>query len=462
MAHRMSRARTVNFSRQDSQDLSDLDFMVTQFTCHDDSMLKSLGRNSKQSSWNIEIGHNTPIHIELSVDRRIVHATQVGVVFNNTVLFPTTGKTGKLMADFEHSWPFRGTAQGLNVKNMYELRIQQLWYPATLTKQLPDGRFDVRVDLDHHEGARPLDFFGVDPIDIREMASKKKLQIPQRELQLFVPKDNPLKAVLFIDGGEGLTHYFCRQSPRKGQAHQELFFQVDKGREHCTCNMGNSILRTYLRAEVMQVPEMCDIGRHAIAWGIQVGAFARHKIEVERAHGRIVTVTVDGEILVQTTAEDIDCEDGKFSVGFKFVGERAVAWDVYQVNADGDELNTRVKARTPLKKYTIQCHIILQDESNLLHTQFFVDSREYGELPQYREPIKESALVISPSALQLQYGLSVPWAVDHDAATGVRAFAEAASPYLNNAGKVTQTAATGVWGYLLGCCSTQKAVPEMA
>merc|ERR1719436_633763 len=89
--------------------------MVTTFTCHDSTVLSSLGKQSKQRTWSVQASLDSdPMQITVDVDRSILSSPQVSVACDGTRLFPALyshHSKEKLFEDFRFQWPFRGTRQ---------------------------------------------------------------------------------------------------------------------------------------------------------------------------------------------------------------------------------------------------------------------------------------------------------------------------------------------------------------
>merc|ERR1711964_806682 len=125
----------------------------------------------------------------------------------------------------------------------------------------------------------------------------------------------------------------------------------------------------------------------------------------------IVCLSVDGEKLVEASAEDIDCPQDNWQCKFRFVGERCTDYEVYETNTDGAALN--IKSIVSQKaKFSRECSITLMDYANLATAELIVDNVDFHNLPLKREQHSEANLSLSAQALQLTYGIPVPYKVN--------------------------------------------------
>jgi hypothetical protein len=256
-------------------------------------------------------------------------------------------------------------------------------------------------------------------VDIREAATGRDFQVPQRTLTLEVPAKDPTHATLCVDGHDLITHHFARATPPPSTGPKTISIEVSKDRDSAEVDVGHSVLEHYLSNEVRAVTQTAE--KRTRSWTIQVGPFAEHTIQVEsKLTSRIITLTVDGKKLVEASAEDIDCTGDHWECKFRFVGESCLNFSVPETNADGCVLDSRavVERRS---RYVRECHLILSDESNLTLAELFVDGVDFRQLPLKRAQRAEERLQISTQAFQLTYGVTVPYKVNEQASTGLSA-----------------------------------------
>lgn len=418
-------------TRTQAIDQKELDFMVVQFSCHDNTVLGKLGQHSKEVMWRVQVGHDAvPITIVLNVDKSVVSSARVSVTSDDDRLFPLIGTKAKakLVEDFRHVWPFRGTIKGFNEKSFFEMRLQpsaDAWVPATITGQREDGLFEVTITVkDDHGGPKEICQPAVHKGDIREVITKRPLSLPERHLTLLVPHSDPLNATLTIDGKELMTHYFARPSPHlaPGEEEKKVVMDVAKDRSHVNANVGHSVLAHFMSGEVRSVK--CDVHKAKHSWTVQLGPFAEHTILIEKKYslGKIVTLIVDGEPFIESAGVDIESPGDHWECRFRFVGERQVDMNVFETNRDGVALD---KQGLVVKKwkYTHDCHIVVQDERDLRSATLAVDDVTFTELPLKQEPHAEENLSMDPVAMRLTYGIVTPYKVNELASSGPMAMA---------------------------------------
>jgi len=295
----------------------------------------------------------------------------------------------------------------------------------------------------------------VSKMDLREAMTKNPLSVPESFLQLEVPKQDPLAAVLSVNGTDHVTHHFGRPSPPPapaGEQPQIASFKVNKDRTSVTANFGHSVLAHFVSGEVQAISS--DVERLRHAWKIQVGPFATHTIEIVKKYtvGKILTLLVDGEVLVDASAADLGCQDQTWECAFRFIGERVIDFEVFHTNKDGVPLDTtdHVQER---RKYTHECRVIVDlKEWDLRTAKLVVDDSYFNELAQVRELHSEPPLSMDPRALTQSYGIAVPYKVDPLAPSGL---ALLASSVMKTAGSPDATS-----GLFAMCCNAHTVVPD--
>merc|ERR1712224_989208 len=105
----------------------------------------------------------------------------------------------------------------MNETNYFEVCPSHLnseaWFPATITGQRSDGFFEVLAQQADAQGyVRLVTYPAIDKADLREASTRRPLVVPECCLLLHVPKQDPLQAVLSVNG-DPVTHHFGRPSP---------------------------------------------------------------------------------------------------------------------------------------------------------------------------------------------------------------------------------------------------------
>mmetsp|Transcript_8560 Transcript_8560/g.19475 ORF Transcript_8560/g.19475 Transcript_8560/m.19475 type:complete len:463 (-) Transcript_8560:128-1516(-) len=428
----MRRQRTVSVGRDE------VDFMVLEYSCIDNSVLSSIGQHSKETTWKIAAGNGSmPIDIRLHVDKKVITSPQVSIEWDGKKIFPSgSSEKAKLKEDFTWTVPFRGMVKGIAVKDYYEIRPEHLgmetWYTATLIEQREDGLFKALAQIpDGNGGIKEVNYPAVKRDNIRESAGMKKgISVPQRNLVLQVPRQDPLHAVVLVDEGELITHFFARPTPPPSKDARDgaklvkprILFKVSKDRQRAVTDVGHSVLTHFLSGEVRSVRQ--EATRWKKSWTIQVGPFAEHTIELERRYklSKILTLTVDGDLLCEALPEDIESRADWWEAMFRLVGERYLDWEVHESDVHGNTLNTIDLVRQK-QKYTHECCISFQEgDKDLTAARFTVDDRDFMDLPEAKALFHEDKLDCEPEALQGSYGLTVPHKINEDAPTGFSAW----------------------------------------
>jgi len=405
--------------------------MVVEFSTHDSTVGSVIGRNCKEMQWKVMYDEDAdPIEISLHVQEHKLHSTEVEIACNGQHILHGAGAhaKAKLTEDFRYQWPIRGSIQGINEHNFFEVRPAhfsalsgETWCPATIICQRADGLFEVTAEENGPGGIvtktkRPA----VHTDNLREAISKKPLTLPENCLMLVVPKQDPLHAVLSLANGELVTHHFGRSSPPRAasQKNSEIGIKVSKDRTTLTANAGHQVISHFVSGEVQANTSEAD--RRSHSWTIQVGPFAEHKVEISKKHtlGKIVTLAVDGEVLVESTAAEIGCDGNEWQCNFRFIGERVIDFEVYKTNADGGVLDEtgHVKER---RRYVHECNVTIPNEWDFSTARFFVDGLPFTGLPMEAQCYDEPNLTTSPLAVQHSYGITTPFLVDRYAPSNV-------------------------------------------
>jgi hypothetical protein len=433
-------------------DKKELDIMVVEFSSHDSTVGSIIGRNCKDMRWKVMFDRDAdPIDIKLHVQEHNLHSNEVEIECDGQSIFHGAGThaKAKMIEDFRYQWSFRGAIQGINELYFFEVNPPHFstssptWFPATITGQRDDGYFEVTAqETDGNGWVREVKYPAVQKANLREAASQKPLVVPENCLTLEVPKQNPLHAVLSLDNGELVTHYFGRASPAPAlpKKTSEIALKVSKDRSSLTANAGHQLISHFLAKEARA--KTSEVERHKHSWVIQAGPFAEHKIEIAKLHtiGKCITLRVDGQVLVEGTADVISATSQQWqnspgrggSAGtpwqckFKLIGERVLDFEVYKTNTNGGVLDEtgHVKDR---RKYVHECYVHIPNESDFSSARLFVDGTAFQELPMEVQKYEEANLTMTPMAMMHSYGITTPYMVDRNAPSNVTLLASQAS-----------------------------------
>jgi hypothetical protein len=419
----------------------EVDVLVTKFTC-------STKIHSKDIAWRVQASRDLhPLEINAHVDKSILSSPEVSVACNDQKIFPTSSDLakGKLLEDFRYQWPFRGTLrEGLNEPRRFESRHPQtqLWYPAIITKQRGDGLFEVTLDVPDSNGfVRHVPFPAVSKNDIREIGSEETLHLSEQSVMLDVPKSDPLLAALSVNGHVPTTHCFGRHTPAVDQPETVASFKISDDRRSISANLGHSVLSHFLSGDVRNVTS--DVQRHCRSWTIQIGPFAEHVVKISRHAwpSKVVTLTIDDDVLVDASAEDIGCATSAWECKFRFVGEKVMDFDVYESNLDGVALATRGHV-TKRERYSHECSVLLKDDMDLSKAELIIDDVYFQDLPPKATQYEESNVSTSLDSFLATYGPIVPQKVNRTVATGFIGGLKACAAEGGSTG--SSTAAAGV------------------
>lgn len=410
--------------------------MVLQYTCRDQSVITTLSTSCQESNWKIAVGGGSHvIDLKLIVDTHLVGKPSVGVVCNGKHIFPhSDNDRAKLKEDLKWQCPFRGTIVGIGERNCFEFKPEHgdgdLWYAATVLEQREDGLFKVAVSMPAGEGGlRVVEFPAVKEELLREAEGQKRpVKTPLRSLILQVPMADPKSSTLSVDGSTLMTHFFSRPTPApsKEQGGSSLtglltptrtLFRVSRDGSQVTSELGHDQLSHFLSGQVKQIAQ--DASKDRRTWRLQIGPFATHEIELERKYrfNKTISLTVDGELLVESTAEDLESPEGIWQCNFRFSGEKFVDWEVFEKSPSGQTL--RMQAVVSDKRpYSHECVVsfpveeALASQMDLSVATLVIDGIEYLELPKGLQAVEEEGLTLDVQALKGSYSLSVPTKVN--------------------------------------------------
>jgi len=192
-------------------------------------------------------------------------------------------------------------------------------------------------------------------------------------------------------------------------------------------------------------------------WKFQLGPFAEHTVEIVKKYtlGNIITLLVDGEVLVEATASDLGLSGGEWKCNFKFVGERLMDFELFTTNKDGLVLPETTHVEQKLR-YTHECSVVIPSDWEFSTgvcradtAQFFIDGRHFSELKVAIPSHKEQDLSLHPRALQQVYNINTPYAVNPCAPSSAEILTKHVLKQAEDQREAVKQAATTMWQY---CC----------
>lgn len=412
---------------------SSWDFMVTGFSCKDDTSLSGFGKHNKETRWRVQPGlSGAAVEVCVQVDKSLLHSPEVSVTSSGDVVFPRHGaRKAKLLEDFSYNWPFRGVLAGLGAAGVYEVKLlwfgssEDRWYFATIVRQREDGLFEVYAHVpDASTSERIVNLPAVRAEDLRQRRTGKALDLRSGQLVLKVPKSNPLQAVLSVEGADVATEHLVwpfAPARRGGAPAQNVALRVSKDRRRVSANVGHNTLSHFLSGEVRATST--EVQKQRRSWTVQVGPLAEHIIVLERkaCHSKALALSIDGLAFVEASAHDLGCDGSAWQCNFSFVGERVVDFEVFETNRDGAPLESKALV-AQRKRYAHLCSVRVAPEGDLNTSTLTWDGVLFYDLPQVVHAHAEQDLDMEYEALNLVYGLVAPFHVDEKAPLGLPSF----------------------------------------
>lgn len=441
-------------------DATELDIMVTNFSCHNSTVGNAIGRNCKELHWAVIYDRkSSPIDIKLSIQEHKLHSTGVRIDLDGQpILCGAGGVKSTMVEDFCYQWPLRATIRGISERNFFEIQFPHsmcdTWYPATITGQRQDGFFEVVSEESNQYGeVREVKHPAVDRRNLREALTRKPLEIPEDMLKLVVPKQDPSQAILSLASGKRITHHFGRPSPPLFAQTQELCLQVNKNRSVVAANVGHSTLASFMSGEVVSIRS--DVDRLHRKWSFQLGPFAEHTVEITKNHtlGKVITLLVDGKVLVESTPGDIGCDGCEWQCTFNLVGEHLTNFEIFKTNKDGSPLDATDHIKDK-RRYVHECKVVLPNDWDFSSSKLLVDGVYFSELPVRVPAREEQALAMDPTALQHTYGITIPYKIDHSAPSDLLAFTRNLMVTAQSGKGITEFIGCNLWRN----CTTSSAV----
>jgi len=185
---------------------------------------------------------------------------------------------------------------------------------------------------------------------------------------------------------------------------------VTRSRDWVSADVGHDVLSHFLSDEARAVSSSFDHSYRS--WRIQLGPFAEHEVRVERRHqlSNIVTLMVDSHPFVEACAEDIDCEGGIWECRFRFIGERAIDFQIHETTRFGQPLDKK-SCVTQRRKYEHKFHVKIDNLSDFSSAAFVLDDVCFEELHVREVPWREANISMALDAMTMQYGLTPPYKI---------------------------------------------------
>lgn len=412
-----------------------LDFHVLSFKVHDPVVRKTLGLNNKEIQWRLQCRNSPILDIKVLADKNVIGRTEVRITCNDQVVFPVGfGNKSRLREDFKQTWPFRGTAKGINVTHYVEMKLntnsQEVWHPATVRAQRRDGFFEVlATKYDQYTGVYKQEMYPfVHKNDLRIASTHAPYEVLETTLVLMVPASDPLHATLSLDTGELVTQYFGRPSPSDKQRESgqvpEVKMKVSRDRSSVTGNIGHREFLRFWNVEARSVEvvpkypgKITPMSYGSKSWKLRIG-LCTHSIEIERKYKtKLLTLTVDDEVLVEASPEELGCQPGLWQVNFRFISTPTIDFEVYETDVNGNTLNSIGHVSQLKPSVSRVCTITVQDFQNLAISTLKVDGADFSALNVHVPPHPEDNINMTPSAMTTQYHITVPYKVNKEAST---------------------------------------------
>jgi len=430
--------------------------MLTEFVCQDESFMSALGSHSKAFTWIVEGGRKNPVNISLQVEKKMMGKAEILVKEDDRKLFPSGNSDAKasLPEDFVQRWNFCGRAAGLHEEYFYEVEFpatddhaenedappqQSAWYPATLTRQLEDGLFEVLACVpDGRGGFNEVVRNAVNSTELRERHTHKRIHVPWRYVKLTIPKSNPLEATFRSDKDESILQFLAMPTPPAvgldAEVASTLTLRVDRGRSFVESDVSVAAFDHFMTGEVRRGDTQAERWRKD--WALQLGPFAEHSMTIEKGeHAGVLRLSVDGKRLVEASAQELNCSDGTWRCRFRFIGQRFLEFVVFETNNNGVSLSSQ---GTVLQESSVEhtCSLEVQSLLDLSTAMLQIDGRDFMQLPPkvstpgggHKAPL---------DSLRQVYGLHVPYKTN-DSYTG-----KASTTFLDHLEPLTAAVSAG-------------------
>jgi len=235
-----------------------------------------------------------------------------------------------------------------------------------------------------------------------------------------------------------------------------VHFKVNRDRTIVSADVGHSVIRHFVDGEVRAVKQ--DFARMKHKWQFQLGPFAEHTVEVVKKYtlGSIITLLVDGEVLVEATSADLGLKSGEWKCDFRFVGDRLMDFEVHKTNKEGTVLaqTGHIEQR---RRYSHRCSVVIPNDWDFSTgicradtAQLFIDGQAFCELPVVMPKHEEPNLKLDARALLQMYNITTPYVVDPTAPSSIVVMT---NTVLEQADAHRQAATQTVTALWRGCCA---------
>jgi hypothetical protein len=325
------------------------------------------------------------------------------------------------------------------LKTMHEVAVGTERFPAVLTKQWPDGYFEVTAFKTNNQAMQvakytTVDFPALHKSSIFLTSTGEAIALPECGMSLEVLRAAPQNAQVLISGKSFLEH-LGRASP-KASAGAPRRIVVD-----CPKQIRPDLARQMLRQNVLgmnKVEKPVEFNTHGIdlehflsgevrrgvttasrlkrCWTVQFGPFATHTLRLEKKnHGKrfansVMTLYVDDEVLVECNSSDLGGSPDLWRCKFSFVGERQMDFKIFEETKDGWPLDSQSElTRCYQYRHVVEVTSPVRALDNLINATMTIDTVPFQGLPCVTEVHRTVPnLSITPSALKAQFGIEIP------------------------------------------------------
>jgi len=119
----------------------------------------------------------------------------------------------------------------------------------------------------------------------------------------------------------------------------------------------------------------------------------------------IATLSVDGDLLVESNAEDLDCPPGQWECKFRFKGERVLNFEVHETSADGHPQDATSSVQQKIR-YSRECEIKIVNDHDVRQAQLRLDGILFEKLKSKPSAHQESPMRLTPQAFSMSYPVS--------------------------------------------------------
>jgi hypothetical protein len=450
-------------------------------------------------------------------EQRVLHPPRIG----------SKDREG-LEQDFCFDWKFRSSVD--TPTDLLEYEVKQIgtadtWWPAILEREM-NGAFLVRVfqpkddpecgldqmyqhweTMERSETVYPaygkLDEDGSYDT-IREKATHNLLRPGMMTVRLWCSKDNPFDTCqlsLFVNDGEeqflGVLLGRPTPAPNSSGALKEVTLEIDKDRERVVSSVGFDTFARYVDNRISWVKQMHE--KNKAQWIFRIG-LAEHTVTVEKksspkfgmpesASTKIITVIVDGSLLIEATPDDMAAVYGhgkddpkRFTCTFTFRGKRVVNFKLWKVNRDGatcgrEPALTRTEFPTETRLEITVPNISDFGDANIAFFEGGVShrasqrERHWRTLDEWQDCKDSHPLECSPSMIEEHHcrhlrmsrrafnngmaerDFKIPWVIDEGAVHGMHALYQQLTGTLGDDTGPSGGGGSGLFGMLMSMFS---------